>query len=298
MGVHAFDEEPAHLALYRRLGGAVATSPVGVAERWNAPVSRQVARLGEATDFPGVDHYVLTIQIAGPVVRRVDRPVVDEAARDGAVSLQAPGSGGRFRAEAAAPVDYAHLYFRQSLLDEVDDGHGGRRGAGRLADFFGQPDGELPGQVAAYLTRAFDTADPPGPIEMDSRAYLIALDLLRRHRATPVGDPQGSGLPGGRVARVHALIMDRLHEPIRLSDLAGAAGLTPYHFARSFRSETGETPLGYVMRLRLERARDLLARTRLPIAEIAAATGFASQAHLTTRFRRSFGVTPARFREG
>ncbi|KYO53504.1 hypothetical protein PJ900_21185 [Tistrella mobilis] len=112
MGVHAFDEEPAHLALYRRLGATVATSPVGVAERWNAPVSRQVARLGEATDFPGVDHYVLTIQIAGPVVRRVDRPVADEAGRDGTVSLQVPGSGGRFRAEAAAPVDYAHLYFR------------------------------------------------------------------------------------------------------------------------------------------------------------------------------------------
>jgi AraC family transcriptional regulator len=58
------------------------------------------------------------------------------------------------------------------------------------------------------------------------------------------------------------------------------------------------SPINYITRQRIERAKRLLAETELPISEIALRTGFSSQSHFTTSFRRLAGVTPSSFRRG
>ena len=70
------------------------------------------------------------------------------------------------------------------------------------------------------------------------------------------------------------------------------------HFALMFRQLTGYTPHQYLLLVRLNHARKLIAQRNPPLAlaEIAATTGFCDQAHLNRHFRRFFGTTPSAFR--
>lgn len=291
MGAHAFDIEPAHRGAYRAADAALGLH--GVAPRWNMPAARHRATLGPRAEFQGVDHYVLTFHIGGSHARRLDGgpwPV----ARAGALSLQAPGSGGAFSSRGA--VDYGHLYFREGLLTEIGEALG-MRADPRPGDFFAMFDADCARDAAAYLSRAADQGDPPTAIEMDSRAYLLGLALLRLGRARDGWAEAAARRPvRADLSRALALAGERLAEPLRLSDLATAAGLSPFHFARTFREQTGETPGQHLMRLRTERAVTLIRETRRPLAEIAADCGFSSQAHMSRRVRMATGVAPGRLR--
>jgi transcriptional regulator GlxA family with amidase domain len=96
--------------------------------------------------------------------------------------------------------------------------------------------------------------------------------------------------------RVKEYIDDHLTETIDLERLATTAGLSLHHFARAFKRSAGVPPHGYVLRQRLNRARDLLVCTDQPLAEIALAAGFSDQSHFARQFRQSFGVSPGNFR--
>ena len=78
--------------------------------------------------------------------------------------------------------------------------------------------------------------------------------------------------------------------------MAAQAGLTPSHFCRVFKRATGVTPHQYVMKARLDRARDLLGQSDLSIAQVAEMTGFTSQSHFTRAFRQYAGDTPSGWR--
>ena len=91
-----------------------------------------------------------------------------------------------------------------------------------------------------------------------------------------------------------ALLHDPACRPTSLESLAAAARLSPYHFLRVFKLQTGLPPHQYHLNVRLERGRQLL-RQGCGIAEAAARTGFADQSHFTRGFRRFFGVTPGRY---
>ena len=88
------------------------------------------------------------------------------------------------------------------------------------------------------------------------------------------------------------LMDSHLADPLDLSQLAALAGLSPRQLQRRFRAETGASVMGRYRALRLDRARDLLAGTRLRVGEIAAMTGFASPAHLSAAFAARFGQAP------
>ena len=97
-------------------------------------------------------------------------------------------------------------------------------------------------------------------------------------------------------ARATAFVASHLGEPLCLADIAAAACISRFHFARLFRARTGSSPMAYVMRLRLERAQEMLAREDGCIADTAAALGFYDQSHFTRTFRRIHGIPPRVFR--
>lgn len=99
-----------------------------------------------------------------------------------------------------------------------------------------------------------------------------------------------------RLARVKTHIDAKLAEEISLAELAAVAGLSVFHFARVFKQATGKSPHSFVNDRRLARACMLLRTPSLPLAGIAKACGFASQAHFTAAFRRAMAVTPGRYR--
>ncbi|MEM6411622.1 MAG: AraC family transcriptional regulator [Pseudomonadota bacterium] len=84
---------------------------------------------------------------------------------------------------------------------------------------------------------------------------------------------------------------------LSLEEIASVAGMSPYHFARVFRSTFGVGAKRYVLLRRIERAQELIAKTDQSLAEIAYSVGFSSQSHMTSVFSNLAGRTPASFRE-
>jgi len=88
----------------------------------------------------------------------------------------------------------------------------------------------------------------------------------------------------------------RHDEPLVLADIAARAGISPFHFLRLFRQAFGMTPHAYLTRVRLERARDLLARGRASVTEACFAVGYASLGSFSTLFARRYGASPDAYR--
>lgn len=105
-----------------------------------------------------------------------------------------------------------------------------------------------------------------------------------------------NALPKWRLRRVEQYIGDHFDRCISLSELANVAGLSRMHFAAQFRTATGYRPREYLLNHRVEHAKILLTTTARPLAEIALAVGFSTQAHFSTVFKRISGQSPARWR--
>jgi AraC-like DNA-binding protein len=105
-----------------------------------------------------------------------------------------------------------------------------------------------------------------------------------------------NALPKWRLRRVEEFVKANFDRCVSLSDLAEVAGLSRMHFAAQFRTATGYRPREYLLHQRIEQAKSLLSDTETPLAEIALAVGFCTQAHFSTVFKRITGETPARWR--
>jgi AraC family transcriptional regulator len=94
-------------------------------------------------------------------------------------------------------------------------------------------------------------------------------------------------------------IHDNYAGGLSLSDIAAAAHLSPFHLSRIFKKATGVSPHQYLLQVRVNSARSLLAAGAggRSLAEVAAAVGFADQSHLTRHFKRMLGVTPKQMRQ-
>jgi len=99
-----------------------------------------------------------------------------------------------------------------------------------------------------------------------------------------------------RVCHARDMIREYYAEPIRLSDCAAEAGLSPWHLLRSFRAAFGETPQEFVTRLRVERAKHLLTVTNRSVTEICLDVGFSSLGTFSLLFKRHVGCSPREFR--
>jgi AraC family transcriptional regulator len=104
-------------------------------------------------------------------------------------------------------------------------------------------------------------------------------------------------LPAWKMMRVMGFIDANLDRPIRIEEMASIAKLSCSHFSRAFRSTAGEPPSAFVIRRRVERAEQLILLTDKPLSQIALECGMADQSHLTKLFRRSYGMSPGKWRK-
>jgi len=102
--------------------------------------------------------------------------------------------------------------------------------------------------------------------------------------------------PARHLLRARDLADARYAEPLTVQEMADAAGLSRAHFIRAFRRAFGESPHGYLMTRRLERAAMLLRNTDRQVADICLSVGLRSQGSFTTSFTRTFGCSPAAYR--
>ncbi len=120
--------------------------------------------------------------------------------------------------------------------------------------------------------------------------------LLTQQKEHPsTARPRVRPLPETSLQKIDAHINDPLTITVHLDDLAALAGLSRCHFIRAFRAATTLTPMAYVERSRIERARLLVTGGQMKFVEIAHFVGFADQSHFTRRFKAHVGCTPGNY---
>jgi AraC family transcriptional regulator len=148
---------------------------------------------------------------------------------------------------------------------------------------------------AERLAAAARFGAPPDPAWLEAAADDLAVHVAARH-GRPPEDARLPALQPDRLQRVLALIDERLAEAMQVRDLAAAVRMSPYHFARLFKQATGQAPHVYITWQRMERAKELLAQSDLPLAEVARHVGYRTQAHFTGVFHARVGTTPRAYR--
>ncbi|MBR0853044.1 helix-turn-helix domain-containing protein [Bradyrhizobium liaoningense] len=139
---------------------------------------------------------------------------------------------------------------------------------------------------------------------INDHAYAETLGLLLLWELRHTADPRRSspnqlrgGLTGRQLRRVQEFVDAQISTEISISDLAGVAGLSHYHFIRAFKDAVGRSPYQYVLSERTRRAKELLlSAPGLSLADVALAAGFGDPSQLNRVFRKFVGVTPTVFR--
>lgn len=114
--------------------------------------------------------------------------------------------------------------------------------------------------------------------------------------SAPLPEPERGGLSPHMIQKLESHVHNHLHRRIPVAELAELAGLSESWLTRAFRQSLGTPPQRWLMAERLNAAQAMMSDPARGLAEIAAATGFADQAHLTRSFRTRFGQTPGDWR--
>jgi AraC family transcriptional regulator len=251
---------------------------------------------GRVSTPPLRDH-LLVVNLAGQVLIEDTRSLGRYARRwagAGQMSLTPAGEAGARELKGRAEVLLVHLstnLVRQTAIelgfDEQD---------AILVDRLAIAD-EVIDHLGRLLLNAAQDSMPGGSVMLDSLVRVLVVHLLRKHSvASP--EPARAPFPGNmtRLQRVIDYMSMHLDERLAMPRLAELSELSPTQFARTFRAATGKTPHGYLLELRIGRARELLETTDLAVIEVGLRCGFEQPSHFATMFRQIVGLSPRAWR--
>jgi AraC family transcriptional regulator len=141
------------------------------------------------------------------------------------------------------------------------------------------------------------SGSPAGALFGESIGMALSAHIAERYSAmkTKVEACRG-GLGRPQLGRVLEFIEAHLADDLQLAGLAEIAGVNMFHFAKAFKQSVGASPHQYVLRRRIERAKEFLSGSEVSVIEASARTGFVDQSHFSKVFRRLVGVAPSEYR--
>jgi AraC family transcriptional regulator len=165
-----------------------------------------------------------------------------------------------------------------------------------IIDGFAQHD-PLISSIVSSLGAELRNSGRAARLFLDSAAQMLVAQLLRKYCAFPLTTPdRQAGLSARRLRLVEDYVQAGLASRLTLEDIAASIHMSAYHFARTFKATTGQTPHAFVTRVRIERAQELLRTSHSSVTAIARRVGFASKSHFAATFLRLTGVSPHLFR--
>jgi len=266
----------------------------------------EASRFRYATEgfyLPGFAGHAVVVHLkpTAELIEREEGRLHRAIVRRGDVSVVPAGLESEWWWEDGREVDRLHTYLDPAVF---------RRAANEVGT---EPEGlEVLNSVAVrdpFLERTgmalleeLVSGGPADRLYAESLAQVLAVHLLRRYsslgrRASRKLDPERTGrLSEASLRSVTDYVGDNLSEDLLLSEIAAVANLSPHHFARSFKRSTGLSPHQYVLHRRVERAKELLKSTDLPVGIVARRVGFASPSHFSQQFKRIVGAPPSALR--
>lgn len=155
--------------------------------------------------------------------------------------------------------------------------------------------------IAMSLLDELKEPNVVGRLYAGSLAVGLAMQFVRRYSSLRHIKLGHGGMAPHKLRKAIALIDRHIDEEeegrVALQAIAKEIGMSYFHFSRAFKQSMRMTPTNYIAEQRIERAKKLMEETDLAISEIALRSGFSSQSHFTTSFRRLAGVTPRSFRK-
>ncbi len=187
------------------------------------------------------------------------------------------------------------FYLPQAALDEMADEAGIPRVKRLQTPQFGRRDPVMYG-FAQTLAGAMASPGDGSAMFCEHIALALFAYIARAYGGVAITPISRGGLAPWQLRRAHDFIDANLRADASISDVAEQCGLSASYFSRAFKRETGFSPHRWVMKRRVERAKQLLEEPRLKLVDIAEMCGFVDQSHFARVFSKSENCTPGRWR--
>jgi AraC-like DNA-binding protein len=125
----------------------------------------------------------------------------------------------------------------------------------------------------------------------------LTVNLLRQVKSSALLEKSDSSLTRDNIKKAVVFLNGSYNKDIHFEDIARTANLSPYHFIRVFKDETGMTPHEYLLDIRIQRVKEKLADINLSVSQAFSECGMDYNGHFASLFKRKVGVTPSQYRE-
>jgi AraC family transcriptional regulator len=267
---------------------------------WQNLLALEVRQTMSEWTMPALENHCIMIQL-GPsldVTARIGDESFERTLEPGAITIIPAGLSMHWRQRDTAPnhMLLLHLgpHFLRTTAESIDVDYSQIS----IAPQFGIRDEHIH-HIGMSLHHELKDMNVVGRLYADSLAKVLAMQLVRRYSYLNDLQMSRGGMAPRKLRKAIEFINENLdnEETVALAVIADVVQMSYSHFSRAFKQSMGVTPNGYMTEQRIERAKKLLSETNLPIADIALRTGFASQSHFTTTFRRLVWTTPKGFRD-
>lgn len=248
---------------------------------------------------PAIPHPVMTYHLTRPteITRKFEGSRCEKAViRPRGITLTPANTVAHW--DHSGRPEILRVYVRQDIYAAaVNEMYGCEASAAPILPRLGFEDPLLE-QLCLAVGNALRDGTVRDGLYIDTLAQTIAVRLAWQHseRSRPARLPGTQPIASWKIRRLIDFVEENLDRDLTLEAMATEVSLNSLYLPRAFKKGVGQTPHQYVMRRRIERAKELLTNTDMAIVHVARATGFSSQSHLASWFQRLIGISPGKFR--
>ena len=196
-----------------------------------------------------------------------------------------------------SPIHFLDFYLPRTCLDKIAE----EANVPSIRDLQYVPGEPIKDEVLRNLGHAlvgaFAVPEQANQLFLDHVMMAVATHVAQTYGGLKLGSRQArGGLAGWQERRAKEIMAADLTGQTALQDVATACSLSVSHFSRAFRESTGLAPHQWLLQRRIDASKSTMQDTRLSLAEVALACGFADQSHFTRVFSKQMGVSPGCWR--